>query len=157
VAVAGFLTAARDRLKRISAERQLQSALESQPNAFVLHDANDRVITYNQRFVEMFPFLAPIGDLRGKAFFDLIAAQASVPDWTIDPSNYAVERMARHHAANGSPFDCPMSSGGWVRIRETRTPEGGIVSTWDDITELKTSNRESKFDFPALSPVLSAS
>jgi diguanylate cyclase (GGDEF)-like protein len=139
VAVAGFLIAARDRSSRVNAETRLQSALESQPNAFALFDAEDRMITYNKRYVEMFPFLAALGDLRGKAFLDMITIQSGERSWVPNPTIYLDERMARHRNANGTAFDTPMrATGGWVRVRETRTADGGIVSTWDDISELKT-------------------
>jgi diguanylate cyclase (GGDEF)-like protein len=138
VAVAGFLIAARDRLSRANAERRLQSALESQPNAFALFDADDRMITYNRRYVEMFPFLSGMGDLRGKAFYDMVTIQSGERSWVPNPTVYLEERMARHRTADGMPFDAPIkATGGWIRIRETRTPDGGIVSTWDDISELK--------------------
>ncbi len=138
VAVAGFLIAARDRLSRANAERRLQSALESQPNAFALFDADDRIITYNKRYIEMFPFLAGMGDLRGKAFYDMATIQSGERSWVPNPTAYLEERMARHRAADGKAYDIPMkATGGWVRVRETRTPDGGIVSTWDDISELK--------------------
>jgi diguanylate cyclase (GGDEF)-like protein len=138
VAVAGFLIAARDRLSRVNAERRLQSALESQPNAFALFDADDRMITHNKRYIEMFPFLVSMGDLRGKAFYDMVTIQSGERSWVPNPTVYLQERMARHRAADGKAFDAPMkATGGWVRVRETRTPDGGIVSTWDDISELK--------------------
>ncbi len=58
-----------------------------------------------------------------------------------DPERYVAERLARHHAADGRPFAICLENGGWVRVRERRTPDGGIVSTWTDISELKATEQ----------------
>nr|WP_246547149.1 EAL domain-containing protein [Ancylobacter defluvii] len=115
----------------------VHAALDFLSDGFALFDADDRLVVHNARFVELFPFLSVLGDLEGLNFFAL----ASVPcgEWSrvSDPDAYVVERMRRHHLADGEPFDIPLETGGWARVRERRTPTGGIVSTWTDISELK--------------------
>ncbi|MCB4769047.1 EAL domain-containing protein [Ancylobacter sp. Lp-2] len=115
----------------------LRETLDFLSDGFALFDTDDRLVVHNDRFIELFPFLSVLGDLEGLNFFAL----ASVPcgEWSRvpDPDAYVVERMRRHHRADGEPFDIPLENGGWVRVRERRTPTGGIVSTWTDISELK--------------------
>ena len=119
------------------AEQQLNAALESMSDGFALFDSADRMVVYNRRFVEFFPFLSALGDLRGRRFEEMVAAPGG--EWALgsEPERLVAERMERHRAADGRPFDIPLDSGGWARVRERATPDGGIVSTWSDITELK--------------------
>ncbi|WP_051661192.1 EAL domain-containing protein [Bosea sp. 117] len=119
------------------ARQGLDAALESMSDGFALFDAGDRMILHNRRFLEFFPFLASLGDLRGRDFRTLVSIPTGEWMHLPSPETYVEERMRRHFAADGQPFDIPLTGGGWARVRERRTPEGGIVSTWTDVTELK--------------------
>ncbi|MBS7542128.1 putative bifunctional diguanylate cyclase/phosphodiesterase [Ancylobacter oerskovii] len=126
------------RLSPWGEDADLRTSLDFLSDGFALFDDNDRLVIHNARFLELFPFLSVLGDLEGLNFFAL----ASVPcgEWSRvgDPDAYVAERMRRHHLADGEAFDIPLENGGWARVRERRTPAGGIVSTWTDISELKT-------------------
>ena len=141
VTAASLLVAARDRASRARAEQRLQDAVESQSDAFALFDANDRLILHNSRFVELFPFMSVLGDLKGLPFIDMVTVPSGELSRTPDPKEYVRERMERHFAADGERFDIPMENNGWARVRERRTPEGGIVSVWSDISELKAAEQ----------------
>lgn len=122
-------------------QRRLDAALESMSDAFALFDAEDRLVLHNGRFIEFFPFLAALGDLHGRSFRTLVTAPNGECDRVPDPERYVEERLARHRAADGSPFDIGLETGGWARVRERRTPDGGIVSTWTDISEMKVARQ----------------
>lgn len=122
-------------------QRRLDAALESMSDAFALFDAEDHLILHNGRFIEFFPFLASLGDLRGLTFETMVRVPNGEWARVEDPERYVDERLTRHYAADGRPFDIGLENGGWVRVRERRTPDGGIVSTWTDISELKVAER----------------
>ncbi|MDF2997007.1 MAG: diguanylate cyclase/phosphodiesterase [Xanthobacteraceae bacterium] len=122
-------------------QRRLDAALESMSDAFALFDADDHMVLHNGRFLEFFPFLTSLGDLRGQTFRTLVSVPNGEWSRVDDPERYVEERMARHDAADGRPFSIRLENGGWVRVRERRTPDGGIVSTWTDISELKATEQ----------------
>ncbi|MBB3769670.1 diguanylate cyclase (GGDEF)-like protein [Angulomicrobium tetraedrale] len=117
------------------------AAVDAMADGFALFDAQDRLVAHNRRFLELFPLLEPLGDLHGLSFFAL----ASVPDGAShEPrgDDAIAERMRRHAAADGEPFDIPLQTGGWVQVRENRTPDGGTICVWSDITRLKAAEAQ---------------
>lgn len=118
-------------------QHQLDSALAAMSDALALFDAADRLLLHNPRFLEFFPFLQSLGDLRGRTFEALVNVPNGEWERVGDPSRYVAERLARHRAADGTPFDIPLENGGWARVYERRLPDGGLVCTWTDISELK--------------------
>jgi diguanylate cyclase (GGDEF)-like protein len=127
--------------ERDAVQRRLDAALESMSDAFALFDADDHLVLHNGRFTEFFPFLTALGELRGHTFQTLVMVPNGEWSRVEDPERYVAERLARHHAADGRPFAIGLENGGWVRVRERRTPDGGIVSTWTDISELKATEQ----------------
>jgi PAS domain S-box-containing protein len=120
---------------KVVADQRMQDAIESLSDGFAWFDPNDRMIMHNQRFLEFFPFLAGLGTLSGLPFIDMVRHPDGEMGRMPDPESYVAERMKRHW--EGGSFELPLHSGGWVRVSERRTKEGGIVSIWSDITELK--------------------
>lgn len=123
------------------AQRRLDAALVAMSDAIALFDADDRLVLHNPRFLEFFPFLGQLGDLRGQNFEFMVKVPNAEWAWVDDPQGYIAERLARHRAADGAPFDIPLEGGGWARVRERRTADGGLVCTWTDISELKATER----------------
>ena len=115
----------------------LLSALQSISEGFALFDADDRLVLHNRRFLDLFPFLGTLGDLHGLTFSALISVPSGEWAWAQDRDSYVAERMRRHVAADGTPFNIPLENGGWVQVRERRTCAGWIVGTWSAIRELK--------------------
>ncbi|QIB34998.1 putative bifunctional diguanylate cyclase/phosphodiesterase [Ancylobacter pratisalsi] len=118
------------------------SALESIDDGFALFDAEDRMVLHNRRFLEFFPFLEPLGDLHGLTFYALASVPSGEWNWVDRPEEYVAERVRRHLAATGEPFNIPLEGGGWVQAREHRTAEGWIVSTWTDISVFKSDEKK---------------
>jgi PAS domain S-box-containing protein len=120
---------------KVVADQQMRDAIDSLSDGFAWFDAEDRLIMHNGRFLEFFPFLAPMGDLTGVPFIDMVCHPAGEMGRMPDPQGYVTERMQQHR--DGGSFELPLYNGGWVRVSERRTKDGGIVSIWSDITELK--------------------
>ena len=111
--------------------------LDSMCDALAVFDAQDRLVFHNSRFVELFPFLEPLGDLQGLTFYALASVPSGEWRWVDDPEIYLKDRLRRHAEADGVPFLIPLENGGWVQAREHRTPDSWIVATWSVVSLLK--------------------
>ena len=138
-------------LKRI--EQRLRDAINSVPDGFVLWDAEDRLVLCNGRFREIYPHLSGI-DVAGRSFIELTQPLLDGPRVALDDGQTPEEWLAARHAAHldlgGEPFLLHFADGRWIEIRESRTGEGGRVSTCIDITERKLAEqalRESEAKF----------
>jgi signal transduction histidine kinase len=122
-----------------ASERTRDAIIESIPQAFALFDANDRLVTWNSRFLELYPEL---GDViaHGTSYEKLLRAEIEVgidpvpEDKTLD--QHAAERMEQHRLA-GHILQRRLPNGRWILINEHRTGDGGVVVLHTDITELK--------------------
>lgn len=120
----------------------LTPALDYMSDGFAVFDTDDQLVVHNARFLEMFPFLERLGDLRGLNFYALASAPCGEWSRVDDPDAYVDERMKRHQCADGTPFDIPLEAGGWARVRERRMPDGCTVSVWTDISELRAAEQQ---------------
>lgn len=124
------------------AQNQLNAALDSMSEGFSLYDKNDRLVISNQRFREE---LHPGMESRiqvGNTFESIIRESAEkglIPEALENPEAWISQRMEQHQNS-GAHFEQERSNGRWLRIDEHRTGDGGTVSIYSDITELK--NRE---------------
>ncbi len=110
------------------ADARIREAIENISEAFVLWDANSRLVMANTKFSEY----------------------AGLPVWSLKPGvsrnevdahtrPFAFERrMANeHNRAGGQTFERQLSDGRWLQVNERRTQDGGLVSIGTDITQLK--------------------
>ncbi len=129
----------RERLEA-AAERQsatIRTAVETVPDGFALYDADDRLVLVNERYRRIFPEVAEMA-VPGTPFSELLRAQAvlggvdrgdrSVEDWI-------AERM-RHHRNPDGVAEQRRAGGTMLRIAKRKTPDGGTVAVYSDITDL---------------------
>lgn len=134
-----------DRLEMIAeaARSRMLHALEAMPDGFALFDADDRLMVYNRQFVELNPAIedeiAPGATYEGMLRRSVERGAYIIGDMTEE--DYVAWRLDRHHNPSEA-FDLQMQDGRWVRVRERRTLEGGIVKTRSDVTELKRREAE---------------
>ena len=116
----------------------MSHALDSMADGFALFDADDRLIAYNRRYVEMHPEIAEI-IAPGRKYADMLAVNVQRGGLDLGGANEAefLEWRLREHLEPGEPYETRMSDGRWLRIHEKRTADGGIVGIRTDITELK--------------------
>lgn len=123
----------------LEAEAQLREAIEFLPDAFVLYDANDRLVICNERYRELYATSADL--LRpGEAFETIIregVARGQYRDSRNDPQRWIAERIAMHRNPPARPIEQHLDDGRWLRVFERRTPDGRTVGFRIDITELK--------------------
>ena len=123
---------------RTGAMRHLREAVDAMPDGLGFYDADDRLILWNARYVQVNPELAAI--LKpGLPFIELLRegirqdlydhARGREEEWIAD-------RMAARRAATNS-FEQKIGDGRWLRVQDRRTGDGGVVTVVTDITDLK--------------------
>ncbi len=128
---------ARARSEIDNAKAILDRALASMADGFLLCDAQDCVVAWNARYLEMFPWLnSVIGvGVRFETLVD-VAQRALVPD----PDGLAQRQAWRqmrlsHHRSGQGMFEQELRDGSVIHVVERRTPDGGTVSVMRDITK----------------------
>ena len=149
-AMAHTLGLFRDSLKerdRFAAEAERQrktiaAAIATISEGFVLYDAEDRIVLFNDQFRAIYPGLADMIK-PGTTFNEVLNAVISrslVDLGRQSPEEWVAERRARHEQSGG--FAEYRYGGRFVRISERRIQGGGTVAVYSDITELRTQNLE---------------
>ena len=120
------------------AQTQLTEAIEAISEGFALFDPDDRLVLCNETYRRMYADIADLL-LPGTHYPDIVRAavernvvagtDAHVEDWI-------AERLELHRNPPG-PHEQRQSDGRWIKISERKTHDGGIVSIFTDITELK--------------------
>ncbi|MCP1469739.1 signal transduction histidine kinase/CheY-like chemotaxis protein/cellobiose-specific phosphotransferase system component IIA [Sphingobium sp. OAS761] len=117
---------------------RLRDAIDSINEGFVLFDAEDRLVLFNEAYLGFWPEIAD--QVREGMSFDQIAklaASHNQPRGTlVGRDRWVSDRLARHSVADGGHVQA-LADGRWVQINELRTSEGGIVGIYTDITEAK--------------------
>jgi signal transduction histidine kinase/ActR/RegA family two-component response regulator len=120
----------------------LDQALASMGDAFLLCDAQDRVLRWNQRYVKLFPWLNGVL-VPGVPFrqLALAAAEALHQGGTADERAAWIERRVSLHREANTSWEQVLPDGVAVHAVERRTPDGGVVSLYRDMsmTERKLS------------------
>jgi PAS domain S-box-containing protein len=136
VRMAGILTDIDDRKR---AEARLRDAIESLADGFILWDAEDRLVMRNEAVSRMDPEMGEML-VPGTSFAEFVERRVRlgrIAQALGREEAYVKERVAHHRNPTGEPFEQRLSNGRWVRMRERRTREGGIVSVRTEITPLK--------------------
>jgi signal transduction histidine kinase/CheY-like chemotaxis protein len=125
------------------ARSRLTDALESISEGFSLFDADDRMLLCNSRFRELYPGMADVYQpgLRFEQVIRTVAERRIVADAVTRPQEWVEERLARHRNP-GRPFLQLQRDGRWIQISERKTQDGGTVSVFTDVTELKQREEE---------------
>ncbi|MGF1631521.1 MAG: PAS domain-containing sensor histidine kinase [Kiloniellaceae bacterium] len=132
------------RARRMAFEAQdlLLQAIEHFSSAVALFDSEDRLLLFNDSYVDIFgPGADSIGP--GMSFEDLVNLQVKhglIPAAFGREEGWIAERMARHHNPI-EEFETERADGKWIRVREERTANGGMFLTVTDVTETKTIER----------------
>ncbi len=123
------------RLEIARAKEIMDRALASMADGFLLCDAQDRVVAWNARYLEMFPWLRPVIGV-GVSFerFVDVAAPAIMPDDLVKRQAWRERRLEIHRSGDGM-FEQELSDGSVIHTVERRTPDGGVVSVMRDITK----------------------
>ncbi|MCF8167410.1 MAG: EAL domain-containing protein [Rhodoferax sp.] len=120
------------------AKETLDQALESMVSGFVLLDAQQRVVNWNRRFMEIHPWLKGLVTPQvAFAELSMVTARHLMPQATDDQrQQWVTERMAALHGQHESR-QATTAEGTILEISERPTPEGGTVIVYQDVTRLQ--------------------
>lgn len=120
------------------ARNRLNDAIQSISDGFALWDQEDRLIIFNDRCRQLLKLENKFAV--GVTFVALIRMlarrRARASDGSDDDDVWIANRLASHRSA-GADEDLQLDDGTWLRVGSHRTREGGIVTTWADISTLK--------------------
>jgi two-component system, cell cycle sensor histidine kinase PleC len=115
--------------KTIAADLRLRDAIETIPEAFVLWDADNRLVLCNSNFQELHDL--PDEAVRSGTGYEAVVAAGRKP---VVRTTSGAESAASPGART---FEAQLDDGRWLHISERRTKDGGYVSVGTDITTIK--------------------
>ncbi len=126
-------------LAAASAEaRTRETIIESIPQGLVVYDKNDRLVTCNSLFLELYPFLQNQVE-KGVSYESVVRAEIAnnpTDDEDDDPEERFREHMHQHEQGQFC-VERRLPNGSWILVNERRTAEGSTVVLHTDVSDLK--------------------
>jgi signal transduction histidine kinase len=120
----------------------LEEALASMDEGFLLWDAEDRVVSWNERYLQMFPHMRAV-IAPGVSLQRMSEAGAAGILPLADAEQRSAWIAARQlHRSDGLEFEQRLPDGTLISSVERRTSTGGIVSIYRDVTRERAAARE---------------
>ena len=124
---------------RLRSEKRLAEAIESISEGFVCYDGEDQLVICNSCYRNLlYPGLDV--DLSAGTTFESIIRRAAERGYVKDAEGRVEEWIAERLQQHRNPREPQVQQRGdgrWVMVSERRTEDGGTVSVYSDITELK--------------------
>jgi len=124
---------------RLRSERRLAEAIESISEGFVCYDGEDKLVICNSCYRNLLYPSLDVDLSVGTTFESIIrwaAERGYIKDAEGRVEEWIAERLEQHRSP-GPPQIQQRGNGRWVMVSERRTEDGGTVSVYSDITELK--------------------
>jgi len=115
--------------RTVAADLRLRDAIETIPEAFVLWDADNRLVLCNSNFQELHHL--PDAAVQVGAPYESIVAAGKKPILRTTVTNDDAQ------LPGAGTFEVQLDDGRWMHISERRTKDGGYVSVGTDITKIK--------------------
>ncbi len=115
--------------KTVEADLRLRDAIETIPEAFVLWDAEDRLVLCNSHFQRLHQL--PDSAVIPGTSYETVIEVGSMPEVRTRLQETAAQ------APGARTFEAQIEDGSWLHISERRTKDGGYVSVGTDITRIK--------------------
>ncbi len=129
IGIAVDITEQRNLVERtMAADLRLRDAIETIPEAFVLWDAENRLVLCNSNFQELHQL--PDEAVVAGTSYETIVATGRRPLIRATVAHDSEPRGAR-------TFEAQLEDGRWMHISERRTKDGGYVSVGTNITKIK--------------------
>ena len=119
-------------------EDTLRAALEAIDEAFVMFDAEDRLVYCNEKYREVFQTTRDLL-IPGRTFEEILRAavkRGQYPDARGNEDAWLEKRLGQHRSCEGFS-EHQIDDGRWLRVVDRRTASGHIVGFRVDITDLK--------------------
>lgn len=125
-------------------DRQLlERAIDAMPAGIEIYDENDRLLLANRRMFEWYP-LHSYAEARGQTFEALLRrslAGGVLPAEAIGrEEEWIAERLAHRGTIDQSLIQ-QLPNGLWLKVDETRSPEGYLVAVRQDVSDLIAKER----------------
>jgi two-component system, cell cycle sensor histidine kinase PleC len=114
--------------RTVEADLRLRDAIETIPEAFVVWDAQNRLVLCNSNFQELHNL--PDDAIKAGASYESVVAAGRKPVVRSKVTSEGQSPGAR-------TFEAQLDDGRWLHISERRTKDGGYVSVGTDITNIK--------------------
>jgi len=115
--------------RTVAADLRLRDAIETIPEAFVLWDADNRLVLCNSNFQELHHL--PDEAVQAGARYESVVAAGKKPILRTTVTNDDAQ------LPGAGTFEVQLDDGRWMHISERRTKDGGYVSVGTDITKIK--------------------
>jgi two-component system cell cycle sensor histidine kinase PleC len=112
-----------------AADRRLRDAIETISEAFVLWDAQNRLVACNSKFLDLHG-VSPEAAAPGASYARIMSSATAALE-----ESRIVGAVAP--SASERTYEARLADGRWLQISERRTKDGGYVSVGADITALK--------------------
>ena len=119
----------------------LDEAIEALPASVEIFDADDRIVAFNQRLVDIYPHMLPHFKVHA-TFEELVRvslAWGGVPDAVGREEEWLAERLTTHRAERSrhkEPLLQRVHDDRWLRIYERPMPSGGVIGVRLDVTDM---------------------
>lgn len=137
----------RAQARTAQAEQRLLDAVNSMSEGLMLWDAEDRLVLINQQSFQMEPGRYE-GIVPGMHFEHVVRTQLGrglIVEAIGSEKDYLAGRLEQHRGPPEEAMEYQTASGQWIRLRERRTAEGGVVSIRTDVTREKRREAELLF------------
>ena len=126
----------------------INTALDAASEGIAVFDANDRIVLWNRRYVELYPELT--GFLAEGCSLEVILRRGLDQGAYVDALGQEEEWLAarlKRHALPSSMEEQHRADGRWIRVEESRVADGGWVGIRVDISEFKRRETASRLLF----------
>ncbi|WP_119302055.1 PAS-domain containing protein [Dongia deserti] len=125
-----------------ASNERLHAAISVMEDGFALFDPEDRVLVYNDGFLDDGTRKVLGSNVTGRKFEEIVRAFAyhggiATREPGFDAEAWIARRMELHRNPPVSPLEVQWNGGRWMRISERRTSDGGYVGIWSDVTKIK--------------------
>ena len=132
---------ARIRQKMSEQNLQLDVALNNMNQGLCMFDAQNLLVVWNQRYVEMYN-IDPRHIWRGCTIRDLLDARIAAGTFPLDPARYDQELRAALKSGKAFTLNIELNDGRTIAVVNQPMQDGGWVATHEDITERNRAERE---------------
>ncbi len=113
-----------------ASNERLHAAISVMDDGFGLFDAEDRIVLYNEGFLDEGTRKGLGSNITGRRFEEIVRAFVysggiADKDADFDREAWIANRMELHRNPPASPLEVQWSGGRWMRISERRTSDGG--------------------------------
>ncbi len=126
-------------------ENQLRSAINSIEDGFALYDQDDRLVFANDKYANYYN-LTHDAIFPGNTFENILRAGLKAGQYSEAigrEEEWLKERLAAHRNPT-EPVEQKLADGRWLKVAETRSPEGNTVGFRVDVTELKQAQQRAE-------------